>query len=57
MKVVILIIIAICVTAIYDARKIGEKILSKESINKKTRIIKIIAFIVLVICGILYINL
>ena len=52
MKIVLLVIIAICVMAIYDARKIGEKFFSSPDKNKITRIIKLIAFILCIICGI-----
>ena len=51
---VLVIVIAICVMAIYDARKIGEKFFSSPDKNKITKIIKIIGFIILVICGITF---
>lgn len=53
MKILLIIIIAICVTCIYDARKIGERFFSSGNINKLTRQIKIISFVVLVICSII----
>ena len=49
---VLLIIMAFCVMAIYDARKIGEKFFSSPDKNKITKIIKIIGFFILILCGI-----
>ncbi len=58
MKVVIItiivIIMAICVMAIYDARKIGEKFFSSPDKNRVTKMIKLIGFIILVMCGIIF---
>ena len=51
---VLVIVIAICVMAIYDARKIGEKFFSSPDKNKITKIIKIIGFIILIICGVIF---
>ena len=51
---ILLIIIAICIMAIYDARKIGEKFFSSPDKNKVTKIIKLIGFIVFIVCGIIF---
>ncbi len=53
MKIFLIIIIAICVTGIFDARKIGERFFSSDNINKLTKQIKIISFIILVISAII----
>ena len=54
MKIFLLIIIAISVTAIYDARKIGDKFFSSADKNKVTNIIKILGLILCIICGIAF---
>ena len=54
MKIVLIIIIAVCVMAIYDARKIGEKFFSSADKNRITKLIKLIGFIILVICGVIF---
>ncbi len=54
MKIFLLIIIAISVTAIYDARKIGDKFFSSADKNKVTKIIKILGLILCIICGITF---
>ena len=54
MKLFLLIIIAICVMAIYDAREIAEKFFSTTDRNKVSKIIKLLGFIILVICGIIF---
>ena len=54
MKIFLLIVIAICVTAIYDARKIGEKFFSSSDKNKVVKLIKLFGFIVCVICGVVF---
>lgn len=51
---VVVIVMAVCVMAIYDARKIGEKFFSSPDKNKITKIIKVLGFIILVICGIIF---
>ena len=51
---VLVIIMAICVMAIYDARKIGEKFFSSPDKNKVTKIIKLIGFIIFIVCGIIF---
>lgn len=55
MKIFLLIIIAICVTAIYDARKIAEKFLSDGNINRQAKAIKLISFGALILVSIIYI--
>lgn len=54
MKIFLLIIIAICVSAIYDARKIAQKFLSDGNINKQAKAIKMISFGVLILISIIY---
>ena len=54
MKIFLLIIMAICVTAIYDARKIGEKFFSLSDKNKSTKLIKAFGFIICVLSSIIY---
>ena len=49
MKIFLIVIIAICISSIYDARKIGERFFSSGDINKTTKYIKIVSFIILVI--------
>ena len=51
---VLVIVMAICVMAIYDARRLGEKFFSSPDKNKITKLIKMISFIILVICGITF---
>lgn len=52
MEIFLILIIAICVTAIYDARRIAEKYFSDSDKIKVIRMIKLIAFIVGAISGI-----
>ena len=54
MKIFLLIIIAISVTAIYDARKIGDKFFSSSDKNKVAKIIKIFGLILCIVCGIIF---
>ncbi len=54
MKIFLLIIIAISVTAIYDARKIGDKFFSSSDKNKVAKIIKILGLILCIVCGIIF---
>ena len=54
MKLFLLVLIAISVTAIYDARKIGENFFSSADKNKVVRYIKAIGFIVCAICGVVF---
>ncbi len=54
MKIFLIVIIAICVMAIYDARKIAEKYFSSTDKNKATKTIKAVGFIVFAICGIIF---
>lgn len=52
MKLILVIIIAIGVTAIYDARKIVKQYFSKQDQNSTVLIIKIAGFVVSVLSGI-----
>lgn len=54
MKIFLLIIIAISVMAIYDARKISDKLFSSTDKNKVTKLIKILGLILCIICGIVF---
>ena len=54
-KIILLIIISICVTVVYDARQIAEKYFSKGQTNKQVKMLKIIAFIIAIICGLIII--
>lgn len=51
MKFIMLILIAIGVTLIYDAREITMKYFSDQDKNKTTMLIKILGFIISAICG------
>ncbi len=53
MKILLVIIIAICVTSIYDARRIAEKYYSNSDKNKAVKLIKLSAFVIAIICGII----
>lgn len=53
MKLFLIIMIAIGVTAIYDARKITKQYFGKQDQNKTVKILKAIGFIICTICGIL----
>ena len=53
MKLFLIIMIALGVTAIYDARKITTKYFSNQDQNKMVNILKVVGFLVCVICGIL----
>lgn len=51
-----LIIMAISVTVIYDARTIAKKLFSSNETNETTKVLKIVSFITFLIgCGIIYI--
>ena len=52
-KLILLIIIAICVKIIYDARSIADKYFSTSEINKQVKLLKIVGFIVAIICAII----
>ncbi len=52
MKIFLMIIIAICVTVIYDARRIAENNFSSTDKNNVVRIIKVIAFLICIISAI-----
>lgn len=54
MKIILLIIIAIGVKCIYDARKISQKFFSSEDSNKMCTILKLIGIVMCVICGVIY---
>ena len=49
-KLILLIIIAICVKTIYDARSIAKKYFSTSDINKQIKLLKIVGFIIAIIC-------
>lgn len=50
-KIVLLIIIAICVTIIYDARKITEKYFSSTINNKQIKLMKVVSFIIAIVAA------
>ncbi len=52
-KIILLIIIAICVTVIYDARRIGERYFSSSMKNKQINMLKIFGFIIGIICAVM----
>ena len=52
--IILLVVIAASITAIYDARKIGDKFFSTSDKNKITKMIKIFGFIICVICSIIF---
>ena len=52
-KIILLIIIAIGVTAIFDVRRIAEKYFSTQDINKQALLLKAVGFLVSVICAII----
>lgn len=52
-KMLLLIIIAIGVTIVFDARKIAEKYFSSSDINKQALLLKAVGFLVSVICAII----
>lgn len=54
-KLVAFIIIALGVIAIYDARRLSEKLFSFEDKNTSTKILKIIGFVLAIIGGIIII--
>ncbi len=50
-----LIIMAISVTVIYDARIIAKKMFSSNEINETTKVLKVVSFVIFLIgAGILY---
>lgn len=53
MKLFLIIMIALGITAIYDARKITKQYFSKQDQNKMVNILKAVGFLVCMICGIL----
>ncbi len=52
-RIILLIIIAIGVTAIFDARRIAEKYFSSSDINKQVLLLKAVGFLVSAICAII----
>ena len=52
-KIILLIIIAIGVTAIFDARRIAEKYFSTQDINKQALLLKAVGFLVSVVSTII----
>ncbi len=52
-KIILLIIIAIGVTAIFDARRIAEKYFSTQDINKQVLLLKAVGFLVSVVSAII----
>ncbi len=50
-EIILLIIIAICITIIYDARDIIEKYFSSVDLNKQAKVLKIIGTIVAIACA------
>ena len=52
-RIILLIIIAIGVTAIFDARRIAEKYFSTQDINKQALLLKAVGFLVSAICAII----
>lgn len=53
MNLFLIILIAIGVTIIYDARKIAKKYFSKQDQNRITAVLKVIGFLICVVSGIL----
>ena len=51
-KIILLIIIAIGVTAVFDARRIAEKYFSSSDIKKQVLLLKAVGFLVSIICPI-----
>lgn len=52
-KIILLILIAISVITIYDARKICEKYFSSSMKNRQVKLLKITGFAVAIICAII----
>lgn len=53
-KIILLIIIAIGVIAIFDARKIAEKYFSTQDINRQALLLKAVGFLVSSVSAIIY---
>ena len=53
-KIILLILIAIGVIAIYDARKIAEKYFSTQDINRQALLLKVVGFLLSSISAIIY---
>ena len=53
-KIILLIVIAIGVKTIFDARKIAEKYFSTQDINRQALLLKAVGFLVSAICAIIY---
>ena len=56
MKVLLVILIAIAVTLIYDARDITKKYFASQDQNQMTIILKVVGFIISIISAIVYYN-
>lgn len=54
MKILLLIIIAICVIVIYDTREIADKYFSSNINNRQIKLMKIISFIIAIISSIIF---
>lgn len=54
MNLFLIILIAIGVTTIYDARKIAKRYFSNQDQNRITSVLKVIGFLICVISGILF---
>lgn len=52
-KIILLVIIAIGVTAIFDARKIAEKYFSTQDINRQALLLKAVGFLVSIVSAII----
>ena len=52
-KVILIIIIAVSVHIIYDARSVANKYFSRENINKQVKMLKIVGFLLAIICSII----
>ena len=52
MKLFLLILIAIGVTIIFDARKITKNYFGKQDQNKTVTILKVVGFVICVVCGV-----
>ena len=53
-KIILLVIIAIGVKTIFDARKIAEKYFSTQDINRQALLLKAVGFLVSAISAIIY---
>ena len=53
-KIILLIVIAIGVKTIFDARKIAEKYFSTQDINRQALLLKAVGFLVAIVSAIIY---